>query len=338
MFVQWEMILLSILNSIALVVGSCANVLMIFSFLLYNIRREASELFLVSLSAADFLICVVYQPLLIYQANNHPATSQLLKSIMAGFGYGLMIASLNGLLAVTLDRFVSIYLPFKYVYWMTERNASRIIAASWVTSLIMAVLGSDTVDVGKPIIHVFTVIILVLLPLLYCVIYREARKQARRIAAQCPAGPFAAPKNRAPTHKSTKGVGVVLMTTVTCWLPVIVFPAFSKPLGMTGKYFTRGHLWCVTAACLNSCMNPFIYYWQFSKFRHAVSKSVHSVWTKVDGMFISNTARQTAAKARNPNNVNNRFVWLVTEENTHTALCHQSVKSQQIYPEHVEEN
>ena len=275
----WEIFFLTVFNSVSLVVGGCANLLIIISFFLYNSIREATGLFLVSLSVADLLVCVVFQPLLIYRAN-HPAQDQLYKSVMSFFGYGLMLASLNGLLAVTSDRFVSIYLPFKYVYWMTERNAARIITVSWLSSIVFASMNVTNITTYGWISNVYTCTTLVLVSFLYSVIYREAMRQARRIAAQCPTAPSSLPNKRHPVKRATIGIAIILTTTVVCWLPMILLPVLWTSLGLTDENVFRMFLWSVTASSLNSCVNPFLYVWQFSQFRCAIKKLFREIQKK----------------------------------------------------------
>ena len=54
-----------------MIIGSCANFLVIVSSLLFVsiLDIEGTSSFLVNLSLADFLICAVYQPLLVIRFN-----------------------------------------------------------------------------------------------------------------------------------------------------------------------------------------------------------------------------------------------------------------------------
>ena len=278
---HWETTLLTIVNSVYLIVGSLANFLVVISCFLYTPNREATDLFLLSLSVADFLICAACQPFLIIRIN-WPAPKRFVTSAMSVSGYGLMIASFNGVLAVTVDRVVSICLPLKYTHWMNERNARTIISASWVTSATMVVLHSANVGVVNVVTQVYIAAIYVLVPLFYCVIYKEARKQSRRIAEQYPTSPAV----HRGAHKATKGVGLVILTTMLSWLPVTLYPPLAASHDLKGQGFLRWFFWCVTATSLNSCINPFLYYWQFSKFRRAVGKSFRRMWFKGGGNVV----------------------------------------------------
>ena len=222
----WEAALFTALNCLSMFIGSCANVLVIVSFLLFISVRdiEGTSLFLVSLSVADFLVCAVYQPLLIIRFNQ-PEQDRSFVLSTSFIGYSLVTASTNGLLAVIYDRFVSVYLPFKYIAWMKKRNVALLISMSWLVALVAGISAlSETFGV-KVISQLYTTIIIMAVPILYGVIYKEARKQARRVINQYMQVTTNLPSRQHLTDKATRGVGLVLMTTLLCWLPILmVFP------------------------------------------------------------------------------------------------------------------
>ena len=268
----WEAVFFTVFNCLLLVIGSCANFLVIVSSLMFMSVRDiqVTSLFLVSLSVADFLLCAVYQPLLVFRFN-YPDQNHSYLASMQFLGHSLMAASLNGLLAVSFDRFVAIYLPFKYITWMNEKNVAFLISISWLVALVMGILNTDYVGV-KLSAPIYNIIILVVVPILYGVIYKEARKQARRIVDHSMPATKEFPNRHHLTDRTTRGVGLVLITTLLCWLPIIILtPVFSVTL-KTDEDIFRAVSWCVTASCVNSCINPFIYFYKFSKFRRNVRK------------------------------------------------------------------
>ncbi|KAJ7319182.1 hypothetical protein OS493_036469 [Desmophyllum pertusum] len=317
---DWETILFTVLNSASVIVGSCANLLIIVSFFVINSTREPTELFLVSLSVADFLVCAVYQPLLVICFNNPDQLfNQPYRSTMLFFGYSLMTASMNGLLAVNFDRFVAIYLPYKYMTWITEVNTAVIISISWVISIATGILNcfKGKIPGVQVIVRLYTTIIIVLIPILYGAIYKEARKQARRIIEQSMAGARVLPNRRYLTDRATRGVGLVLITTLLCWLPLILSPAFLPNLKADEDGFLRGIWWCVTAGCVNSCINPFIYFYKFSKFRRNVGKLFQMIGINVSGRLpININEKRVNPMSQDPNpmeTADGRAAWLVEE-------------------------
>ena len=124
----------------------------------------------------------------------------------------------------------------------------------------------------KVIAHLYTTISIVVVPILYGVIYKEARKQARRIIDHSMPAADGFPNRHHLTDRATRRVGLVLITTLVCWLPLIILsPVFLATLENDENIF-RAMAWCFTASCVNSCINPFIYFYKFSKFRRNVRK------------------------------------------------------------------
>ena len=277
----WETVLFTIFNNFSIVFGSFANLLVIISFIVFSSIREGTSLFLISLSVADFLVCTVYQPLLVY-CFNHPDQNKFYVLTQSFLGYCLFTASLNGLLTVTFDRFVAIYFPYKYVVWITERNTALLIKLSWVVSLVTGTFTTTSSTGARIIAHVYTTVIIVAVPILYCIIFNEARKQARRLNERSTAGTRALPRGHPRLiYKATTGVGVVLVTTLLCWLPVILFPAFTAGQEADGT-ISKAMLWCFTAACANSCINPFIYCYKFHSFRINIRKLLHRILQNIN--------------------------------------------------------
>ncbi|XP_078350871.1 trace amine-associated receptor 6-like [Oculina patagonica] len=314
----WENVFFTVFNCLSLVIGSCANFLVIISSLMFISVRdiEGTSLFLVSLSVADFLLCAVYQPLLVIRFNCPDQTRSFLIS-MWFFGFSLMTASLNGLLAVSFDRFVAIYFPFKYITWMNETNVALLISVSWVVALATGILNLSNNFGAKVLVYVYTTIIIIAVPVLYGIIYKEARKQTRRIIEQ--SMPTFSNRHHL-TEKATKGVGLVLITTLVCWLPIILFPAFSSTL-KTDEDILTVVFWCSAASCFNSCINPFIYFYKFSKFRRNVRKLFQKIQRNGGGSFpikINRRSGRVNPIAQDPHQMetSRRVAWTMDEATT----------------------
>ena len=175
----WEFILIASVNCLTSVVGTFANGIIIGAFFLCTSQRETTALLLISLSFADLLICSVYEPIFIHQFLSTRQLDGLYKSVQSFLGYGLMTASLNGLFTVAADRFIAIYLPFKYVQWMTEKNAERLITSSWCIALLTSVCVTFSSQVTQHISHAYITLILLVIPVMYFTIWWKAGKQEK---------------------------------------------------------------------------------------------------------------------------------------------------------------
>ena len=173
----WEAAFFTALNCLPMFIGSCANFSVILSSLLFISVQdiEGTSLFLVSLSVADFLVCAVYQPLLIIRFNQ-PDQERSFVLTSSSIGHSLMTASLNGLLVVTFDRFVAIYLPFKYITWMNKKNIALLISISWLVALVTGISASSEMFGVKVISHLYSTIIIIAVSILYGVIYKKSKR------------------------------------------------------------------------------------------------------------------------------------------------------------------
>ena len=312
---DWETIVFIFFNITSLIVGSCANLLIIISFIVFNWARQPTEILLVSLSVADFLVCSVYQPLLVLRFIKH-GISQVYISF---FGYSLMTASMNGLLAVNFDRFVAIYFPYKYMNLVTEKTTTRLTLISWVISFSTGVLVISNIRGFITIVYLYNTLTIALVPIIYGVIYREARKQARRIISQSlPSAQNHFPNRSNMMDKATRGIGLVLVTTRMCWLPIILFPALMGAL-ITDEEIHSAISWCLTAACVNSCINPFIYFYKFSKFRRNVRKLLQMIRGSHVGrlpMFASRNRSKPISHAFEVQQIGitSRAAWVAVQE------------------------
>ena len=313
----WEAAFFTALNCMPMFIGSCANFLVIVSSLLFISVRdiEGTSLFLVSLSVADFLVCAVYQPSLIIRFNQ-PDQERSFVLTSFSIGHSLMTASLNGLLVVTFDRFVAIYLPFKYITWMNKKNIALLISISWLVALVLGI--SSAIFGVRVISGLFTTLIIIALSILYGVICKEARRQARRVINQYMQVTTNLPRRQHQTDRATRGVGLVLMTTLLCWLPILmVFPFFFATSQNDGEIL-KAVLWCLTPACINSCINPFIYFYKFAKFRRNVRKLFQEIRRHVGGSYLVNTRRRNGrvipmAEAVNYTGATRRSAWLLDQ-------------------------
>ena len=313
----WEAAFFTALNCMPMFIGSCANFLVIVSSLLFISVRdiEGTSLFLVSLSVADFLVCAVHQPLLIIRFNQ-PDQERSFVLTSSSIGHSLMTASLNGLLVVTFDRFVAIYLPFKYITWMNKKNIALLISISWLVALVAGISASSEMFGVKVISHLYSTIIIIAVSILYGVIYKKAREQARRVVNQYMQVTTNIPSRQHQTDRATRGVGLVLMTTLLCWLPILmVFPFFFATSQNDGEIL-KAVLWCLTPACINSCINPFIYFYKFAKFRRNVRKLFQEIRRHVGGSYLVNTRRRNGrvipmAQAGNYTGATRRSAWLL---------------------------
>lgn len=256
-----EVIALTVLNSGISVIGTISNILVILAVLLNRqLRQTCTAIFLINLSFLDLIICTVYAPMYIYDINY--GSGATFEAVRFRMGFGLFIGSLNGEFSVTLDRFISICLPYCYVC------ITSVVFASWfvVISLTLLSLLTDT-----PLYSFFYIAVIIILIISFHVaMYLVSRREAKRIASQyppeCQKFPF--------WNKSAKAVAMVVTTSLLCWAPIAIFPAVVAPSSPSFKRYIK-----VTLAftSLSAAVDPFIFCWRLSDFRLALCACLRKV-------------------------------------------------------------
>ena len=103
-------------------------------------------------------------------------------------------------------------------------------------------------------------------------------------------------------------------------------------------------LWCLTPACINSCINPFIYVYKFVKFRRNVRKLFQESQKHFGGISLFNTKRRNdvnpMTEAGNYTGATKCSAWLpdqgtaeVHSQNWSLKLCHNICNTRSSSPQ-----
>ena len=255
-FTASEVMILTTAHLATAVPGPVANGLMISCILLSpNLRETTTAIFLLNLAVVDFFVCVAYQPLYILLINGY--ISGVMNMVVRWLGYGLQLTSLNGMLCLTVDRFISICYPFRYIVWMTEKRAHIMIAATWLVALVISV--ANIFPAIFAYLFVYIVIAFFLMLALQIAIFVTARRQCRQISSQF----VALGKNVPYQHKPTRAISLVMGAFLLCWLPIMVTPSTQSDKAIIFSL-------CFTS--LNSLVNPIICCCQIRDIKNALRK------------------------------------------------------------------
>ncbi|XP_072536962.1 melanocortin receptor 3 [Salminus brasiliensis] len=228
--------------------------------------------FLCSLAAADMLVSVSNSletiVIAVLRSNLLELSDyfvRLMDNIFDSMICISLVASICNLLAIAIDRYVTIFYALRYHSIVTVRRALNAIAAIWLVCIICGIVFIVYSESKTVIICLITMFfaMLALMATLYVHMFLLARLHIQRIAALPPAA--SAGGNPAPRqHTCMKGavtITILLGVFVCCWAPfflhlILLVACPQHPLCLC--YMSHFTTYLVLIMC-NSVIDPLIY-------------------------------------------------------------------------------
>jgi len=256
---------------------------------IHAIRKTSSlpkplRVFLLSLAVSDLGVGLVAQPLniarMIKQLQKHTeessfhSTSIAFETVTVIFGY----SSFFTVVAISVDRFLAIYLHLRYRELVTHRRVVSVVISSWLLSVFLSLIGLWITGTDLTKLQLATTIILGLCfistTVIYCIIYVTVRRhtdliQALQIQQVAEGGEMA---NVVARHiKTAVSTFYVFVVFLVCYLPDYCTSVLLMVSDSSGSQFTDHlSLYTLTLMFLNSSLNPVIYCWKMKHIRQSI--------------------------------------------------------------------
>lgn len=251
---------------------------------IHAIRKTSSlpntlRILLLSLAVSDLGVGLLVQPLNIAffvmemgpNAESNPTykiTSSVQRVVVNLFYY----ATFFDILALSVDRFLAIYLHLRYQELVTHKRVVAVVISIWISSsFISSVHFWIATNIIRDAIYLtIEVACLLTTTLLYCKIYLAVKRHKRQLRAlhiQQQA------QNESVGHrgrfKTAIGAFYIYLVFLACYLP---HNCSYVSRVLTGSYNLDGlvrHLvrYTLTLTWLNSSLNPLIYSWKMKQIR-----------------------------------------------------------------------
>lgn len=271
------------LSVIKLLVSPCSillNVLVIVAVKTSPRLKTKCHILLASLAGTDLLTGAISQPLAIaqeiYLLNGSSVNSYsfcLLRNVSAIIAVAPVIASLQHLALLSIERYLAITYPFKYLELITELRLTASVVTVWAVATLLSVLTS-VYTVNNAFILNFRRVIMVasISILIFCqfAVYREARSQILKIATQqiSTEAKEVFLKEKKALNTTTMVIGVVFLS----FAPLIIFlPVLKSLIDPPAWLFVLQYAFKSLALC-NSVCNPLIYCTKNKEFRQAFKR------------------------------------------------------------------
>ncbi|XP_040925583.2 adenosine receptor A1-like [Betta splendens] len=250
--------------------------------------RTVTNYFLVSLAVADICVGTIAIPCAILTDVGLPRHNLYLCLLLLSVLIMLTQSSIFSLLAVAVERYVAIFMPFRYQILMTSRNAVLVILATWLLAFLIGLVPLMgwhkappesgycffvyVVDMTYMVYFNFFACVLtplVIMFLIYAQIFVMVKRQARRIACERSGRGERQARAAASIRREMKtatSLFLVLFLFTICWIPLhiincflLLCPSCSVPLELLLTAIILSHA--------NSAVNPFLYAYTMTTYR-----------------------------------------------------------------------
>ena len=250
------------------------NGLVIFLIITRRNIRTTTNWFVLSLAVADFGVGAVYYPRLSFCSIRDETCVNEAVKFAYFFGSVFVSASAANLCALTLDRYLAIVHPLRYVTFMTKKRVALLVSASWGVAtftcvfrslyMITSLSGQPSELVSKIVLACYTpwpafacIFLLFATVRIFLVVRRIARRNAALVAQlnfnhRLQHGVAFKARETA----SAKMIGIVVTVCLVCYSWFTIDSILFMVVSNSHRFITDIH---ETLVLLNSAVNPVAY-------------------------------------------------------------------------------
>ena len=273
-----------VLNAFLAYTAIMLNILTIHAIRNTSSLPKPLRMLLLSLAVSDLGVGLLAQPLNIARMikqlqkntddSSFNSTSIAFVTITVIFGY----SSFFTVVAISVDRFLAIYLHLRYRELVTYRRVVAVVISTWVLSVFLSLIGLWITETHLPKLKMAITVILGLCfistTIIYCIIYVTVRRhtdliQALQIQQVAEGGEMA---NVVARHiKTAVSTFYVFVLFLVCYLPdycttVVLMVSDSSE----SQFIDHLSLYTLTLMFLNSSLNPVIYCLKMKPIRQSI--------------------------------------------------------------------
>ena len=243
---------------------------------------------LLNLGFSDLSVGLVVQPVYIiyltFSYESHQGDySQKVKTAFFVTGTVFVSASILGVLALIVDRFLAVHLHLRYQEIVTPTRVVSILILSWVISTTFSLfwIVQEYHDFLWIFLNVFLATCLTTIALLQCKIYSIVRRHRFQIRAQQVQGSKQTEDETRATFErqksSVSSAFYIYLLLLACYL-LNIFTEFAL---MKFKLDLRiFHPYTLTLMFVNSCLNPLIYCWKLRHIRRTITMILRNIFVR----------------------------------------------------------
>ncbi|EDO49755.1 predicted protein [Nematostella vectensis] len=270
--------LLAAVNTALPVLSVGGNALVMMTIALVRELRVPANLLLFSLAANDVLTGIVIQTahagtiirvLLEPHGQLCQSDFRLLLDIVGSLS---ITCGLTTLCLATVDRFIAITRPLRYITLVTKSKTYTAIVISSIACLALSLIRVFLTPYFPAVVtlwYLYLLCLCVIMVFLHLRLYRISRKHSIAIAAENKR--FDPAVNTLSERKALKTVLIITLTLVFCFVPVSLFGILVKGIGTEEVRINLVPLF-VTLLLMAPSINPFVYFIFSAKIRRRICK------------------------------------------------------------------
>ena len=268
-----EMSFLLFFNSLEIIVGVLSNSFIIIVFLFVSeMRKRPSDLLILNLAIADFILLTTFQPWLTIIIGQNSIKKQYYFFYEALNGF-VQLASGHAVLLIASDRFIAVTFPLKYQSWITRNTVYHFMASFWGLSIFIGVLNfmAYAIDFYEAFLIfwiTFQLILLLLITVIYLIIFSSSFKHGRRKWQIKTMSQSENVRHRVML-KITMNTFILVCFFYATFLPVIIYITHSSLVNHKENMFQmRTRAWIYSFSSINCCFNPIFYVFRTERFKN----------------------------------------------------------------------
>ena len=257
------LIILMVLNTFISITATIGNLLVLVTIWRSPNLHSPSNTLLFGLALSDLCVGLVSEPIHIgFQVvlfnNSGKITSCTLTKVRNLISVFLTVVTLLIVTAMSVDRYLAIYLHLRYEQVVTEKRTRKVLLCLWLISSLPSVMMSFDAATIYVVMTLIIAVCLAIITFVWIKIYEVVRHHQAQIQNQMAVASQSF--NMARFRNSAISTVLVLVIILLCYVPLLVsnicIAASLSPLNVVLLEI------CYVFVLLNSSLNPFVYFWR----------------------------------------------------------------------------
>ena len=257
------LVTLMVLNTFISITATIGNLLVLATIWRSPHLHTPSNTLLFGLALSDLCVGIVSEPLNVgFQAvlftNSIKITSCTLVNARTLISTFLTVVTLLTVTAMSVDRYLAIYLHLRYELVVTEEKTRKVILYLWLISSVFLVVMIFHPMTSFSVAALTIAVCLAIISFAWIKIYQVVRHHQAQIQDQMAVASQSF--NMARFRKSAINTMLVLVIVLVCYIPFLV-----SKICLTANLIPSNVLFIEITyvfVLLNSSLNPFVYFWR----------------------------------------------------------------------------